>query len=44
MTADKLNRSDPTEETFQTFADTLQHRIKQDTQLHFGVTSSSTFR
>jgi len=27
MTADKLNPFEPTKETFQTFADTLQHRI-----------------
>jgi len=44
MTADKLNRFEPTDETFQTFADTLQHRIKQFTQLHFGVPSSYTCR
>jgi hypothetical protein len=44
MTADKLNPFEPTKETFQTFAGTLQHRIKPFTQLHFGVPSRSTFR
>jgi hypothetical protein len=43
-TADKLKRFEATGETFQTFAGTLQHRIKQFTQLHFGVPSSYKFR